>query len=82
LSKGTIAKAAGVVIVLTALGRLLGFVRDQVIAAYFGTTGQADAYLWALTIPNMLIGMIGGALGTPFLSVFVAYLAQGRKDAG
>lgn len=39
-------------------------------------------YLSALTIPNLLSLMIGGALGTPFLSVFVARLAQGRRDEG
>jgi len=38
--------------------------------------------LSALTIRNLLSLMIGEALGTPFPFVSVAYLAQGRKDAG
>jgi putative peptidoglycan lipid II flippase len=37
---------------ITSVGTLLGFVRDLIIARYFGATGETDAFLVAWTIPE------------------------------
>lgn len=37
---------------ITSLGTLLGFVRDLIMARYFGASGETDAFLVAWTIPE------------------------------
>ena len=53
------------------LSRLLGFVREPVIAALFGATGTADAFEVATRIPNMLFDVVvGGAISAVLVPVF------------
>ena len=48
-----IVRAAGVVGSATLLSRILGYVRDMVIAYFFGTADAADAFFVAFRIPNL-----------------------------
>lgn len=71
-----IARAAGVVMALFVLSRLLGLVRQMVISALFGTSRALDAYLTAARIPEMIFLLVaGGALGSAFIPTFADYLA-------
>lgn len=70
--KKSLLKAAGLILAISIIGRLLGFVREQVIAARFGTSMATDAYLMAFTIPNLIYVIIGGALATAFIPVFTS----------
>ncbi len=78
-----VTKAAGTVGLATLLSRVLGFVRDAVIAGMFGATMSADAFFVAFRIPNLLRRLFAeGALSIAFIPVFTEYLTlQGRKDA-
>ena len=76
---GTIARAASLVIVFFALSRMLGLVRDVVVASQFGTSLEYDAYLAAFKLPDFLFNVIsGGALGSAFIPTFTGFLT--RKD--
>lgn len=77
-ARGNVARAATVIMVISVLGKLLGFIREQVIASLFGATGLTDAYVAAWTVPQMLFGLVGGALGMAFIPVYMRYL--GGKD--
>lgn len=46
--------------VFTFVSKLLGFVREMVIAGVFGTSYIVDAYVMAQSIPDMLFGRIFG----------------------
>ncbi len=50
--KGFLAKAAAVTAGLTAAGAVLGLVRDQILAGYFGAGAETDAFLVAWTVPE------------------------------
>ena len=72
---GGIARAAGIVMGLTLLSRLLGLVRDQVIAGQLGVGVQTDAYTAAFKVPDLLMYLVaGGALSSTFIPVFKEYL--------
>ncbi|MGW6565534.1 lipid II flippase MurJ [Streptomyces sp. NPDC054975] len=47
-----LARAAAVTAVLTAAGAVLGLVRDQSLAHYFGAGAETDAFLVAWTVPE------------------------------
>lgn len=48
-----LARAAAATAVLTVVGAVLGLVRDQAIARYFGASDASDAFLIAWTVPEM-----------------------------
>jgi putative peptidoglycan lipid II flippase len=52
------------------LSRLIGFLRERVIAHYLGTTDAADVFRAALRIPNLLQNLFGeGAMSSSFIPV-------------
>jgi putative peptidoglycan lipid II flippase len=60
--------------------RVLGLVRDRVIAHQFGQARLTDIYNAAFTIPDLLFFLIaGGALSSAFIPVFTEYVATGRE---
>jgi putative peptidoglycan lipid II flippase len=76
-------KAAGVVGSATLLSRILGFIRDAVIAWYFGAGFSSDAFIAAFRIPNLLRRLFAeGSFSSAFIPVFSEYLVkQGKTDA-
>ena len=66
------------------LSRVLGFVRDRVIAHWFGTSEFADAWRAALRTPNVIQNLLGeGTLSASFIPVYAEFLEEGRaEDAG
>lgn len=56
----------------TFLSRILGLVREQIMAAYFGASGLTDAFLVAYRIPNLLRDLLAeGAFSSAFVPTFV-----------
>jgi len=78
-----VAKAAGVVGFATLLSRIFGFLRDMVVAAFFGAGLVTDAFFVAFRIPNLLRRLVGeGALTISFIPVFTEYLkTRSREEA-
>ncbi|MEN6639014.1 MAG: murein biosynthesis integral membrane protein MurJ [Smithella sp.] len=75
-----VAKAAGIVGAATMVSRVLGVVRDMVIAAFFGASWMTDAFWVAFRIPNMLRRLLGeGSLTVSFVPVFTEYLQKKTK---
>ncbi|MDH3734107.1 MAG: murein biosynthesis integral membrane protein MurJ, partial [Gemmatimonadota bacterium] len=61
--------------------RITGFVRDVVIAAFFGIGPVMDAYAAALKIPNILRNLLGeGTLSASFVPVYSARLGAGDEE--
>ncbi len=77
---GRLTRAAGAVASATLFSRALGYVRDAVIAAYFGAGFEADAFLAAYRLPNLFRRLLGeGTLSSAFVPVLAA--AAGRQGA-
>ena len=76
-------KAAGIVGGATLLSRILGFVRDVIVAWFFGAGLAADAFFVAFRIPNLLRRLFAeGSLTISFIPVFTEYLSRnGREEA-
>src|SRR5690554_5370700 len=77
-----ILRFAGLVSLLTALSRVLGLVRDVLLAVFFGTSGVLSAFVVAFTIPNLFRRLFGeGALASSFVPVFVDTRAASGDEA-
>jgi len=75
--------AAGTISFATFLSRILGFIRDVVIASFFGAGMYTDAFFVAFRIPNLLRRLLAeGSLTIAFIPVFTKYLSNcGKKEA-
>ncbi|MCT0208413.1 murein biosynthesis integral membrane protein MurJ [Synechococcus sp. CS-1332] len=65
----------------TALSKVAGLVRQQVIAAAFGVGAAYDAYNYAYVLPGFLLILLGGING-PFHSAMVSVLARRPRHEG
>ena len=61
----------------TLLSRIFGFIRDMIVAQFFGAGMATDAFFVAFRIPNLLRRLVGeGALTASFIPVYTEYLTQ------
>ncbi|MBI1756902.1 MAG: murein biosynthesis integral membrane protein MurJ [Fimbriimonas ginsengisoli] len=80
-ARPNVARAGGIMMLSLLLSRILGTVRDMVMAGLFGSTRYTDAYGLAFAIPDLLFFLIaGGALSSAFIPVFSEYLHTDRED--
>src|SRR5207302_3142036 len=76
-SEGQVVQALGGIAGATLLSRLLGFVRDMVVARAFGAGPITDAFFVAFRIPNILRRLLAeGALSTAMIPVFTDCMAR------
>lgn len=62
--------------------RILGLVREQVMASTFGASGITDAFTVAYRIPNMLRDLFAeGAFSSAFVPIFTKVLGEGEEKA-
>lgn len=79
-SSGEIVRRAGLVATGTLTSRVLGAVRDAVVAALFAI-GATDAFWLAFTIPNALRSLLGeGAVSAAFVPVFTEVRERDGKE--
>jgi putative peptidoglycan lipid II flippase len=78
-----IAQAAFIIALGNVASRLLGVVRELVIAGLFGATGVTDAFVAASTVPTMVYDLlIGGAISAALIPVFSEYADDRPEDLG
>jgi putative peptidoglycan lipid II flippase len=78
----SVARNAGTVGVATLLSRVLGLVRDQVMAAMFGAGFASDAFNTAFRVPNLLRDLFAeGAMSASFIPTFTQYDQSKGADA-
>ncbi|WP_327093316.1 hypothetical protein OIE66_42775 [Nonomuraea sp. NBC_01738] len=77
--RSRLVRATSLTMLLTALGSLLGFARDLLVAGIFGATANTDAFLVAWTIPETAAPLlIEGALAFLLIPLFSRAVADGQ----
>lgn len=81
--KRHITKAAGLMSIATFISRILGYVKDMILAVYFGATGLSDTFFVAFRIPNLLREFFAeGSISSAFIPVLTEYRTkQGEEEA-
>lgn len=76
-------KSVATVSSCTALSRVVGFIRDVLIARFLGASMMADAFFVALRFPNLFRSLFAeGTLNVAFVPLFTGeYQSRGRKRA-
>lgn len=76
-----VARSAGVISLATLVSRILGFIRDIVIARLFGIYIYAQAFVIAFRIPNLFRDLVGeGASNAAIVPVLSEYNLKRSKE--
>ena len=78
----TTAQTAAFMAILTAGTKLLGFVREMVLAAFYGAGEITDAYNMAQNIPNILLGGMVSAVAISYMPILSRKVNDLGKDEG
>jgi putative peptidoglycan lipid II flippase len=77
----SVAAAALVISLFGIASRVLGLVRDRILASQFGAGDMLDAYYAAFRIPDFIFNiMIAGALSAAFIPVFTEFLTKKKQE--
>jgi putative peptidoglycan lipid II flippase len=80
--RASLLKSAGIVAGAFVVSRLLGLVREIVLARQFGTSEAFSAYVSAFRIPDLLfLVVMAGAFGSAFIPVFSGFLGDGEDES-
>lgn len=71
-------RSASLIAIVTIISKILGLIRDQMIAHGYGASLVSDAYLYAFQIPSFSLILLGG-LGGPFHTATVSVLSKMLK---
>ncbi|MGN1230640.1 MAG: murein biosynthesis integral membrane protein MurJ, partial [Anaerotignum sp.] len=76
-------KTVSFMMLITLFGKILGLVREQLLAANYATGMEAAAFLLASRIPRTFFDVVfASAISASFIPIFVEYLQKhGKKEA-
>jgi len=78
----TIFSAAFVLGMAALLSRVLGLIRDRLLAGRFGAGDELDIYYAAFRLPDLIYSvLIIGAIASAFIPIFSEYFEKDKKDA-
>jgi len=67
--------------VATLISRVLGYVKDMILAGFFGATGLSDTFFAAFRIPNLLRELFAeGSMSSAFIPVLTEYRQKQGED--
>ena len=84
--KTAVAGGAIIIAFFSIVSRLLGLLRDRLLAHYFGAGNVTDAYWAAFRLPDLIFNsLVVGALSVAFIPVFMQYWQKnhgtGQKES-
>jgi putative peptidoglycan lipid II flippase len=80
--QSSVRSAATVLIIMVFASRILGLLRDRMLAARF-SPDELGVYLAAFRLPNLLFELlVMGALTSAFIPVYTKYVTQGKQEEG
>ena len=79
--KQTITQAALLISIILFLSKFIGFAREVLVAKYFGATALTDAFLVALIIPTLILGLFSGGFSTLIIPLYIEKKASSTEEA-
>jgi putative peptidoglycan lipid II flippase len=78
----TVLSAAFILAITTLLSRILGLIRDRLLAGEFGAGNELDIYFSAFSLPDLIYSiLIMGAISSAFIPIFAQYFKKDEEDA-
>lgn len=80
MSSSKLAKSSIIVSIILALGYLISFVKESIIAYYFGVSADVDAYTIAITIPVILFSIVTVSIRSVIVPIYSDLLYNKTKE--
>jgi len=78
----TVFSAAFILAITALLSRVLGLIRDRLLAGKFGAGNELDIYFTAFRLPDLVYNiLIMGAVSSAFIPIFAQYFKKDEKEA-
>ncbi|MCK4781891.1 murein biosynthesis integral membrane protein MurJ [Candidatus Parcubacteria bacterium] len=78
----TISSAAGILAASALLSKILGLLRDRLLAGNFGAGQEMDIYAAAFRVPDLVYNiLIAGGIVVAFLPLFSEYFLKDKEEA-
>lgn len=79
--ESSLIKSTFIIMIVSLVSRIIGFVRDMLIAKDFGVGMYTDAYNIAVSIPETIFTLVGLSISTAFLPMLSKVKAEkGKKE--
>lgn len=79
--QSSILSAATIIMINVAVSRILGLLRDRLLATYFGSGPVLGVYFAAFRLPDMIFQLlVMGALATAFIPVITGLLGRKKRE--
>ncbi|GFR36236.1 murein biosynthesis integral membrane protein MurJ [Thermobrachium celere] len=76
-----IKKATFLLMLINLMSRIVGFIREMIIAKVFGRNSVTDAFFAAFTIPDVMYDLlVAGALSSGFMPIFNQHIAKNDEE--
>ncbi len=75
-----VAQTASLIAVLSLLSKPVNFLKDIVVAAFFGTTAAKDAFLVAWALPEVMSGLVTEGLSAVLVPIFTEFVSKGEEQ--
>ncbi|MCK9577996.1 murein biosynthesis integral membrane protein MurJ [bacterium] len=82
-SKQSTIKGAAIILIITVfLSRILGLIRDRLLAGFFGAGIELDSYFAAFRIPDLIFNILfAGGIIVSLLPIFAEYQKKDEKES-
>ena len=78
--KSSLLKSAGLLIIITFISKAIGFVREIIIAYYYGASFSTDAYFLAMGLISNVLYAFTTALSVAFLPLYIENKRKSRSQ--
>lgn len=70
-----------VLMIITVLSKIFGFVRESVMAAFIGAGELKSIYTTAMTIPAMLVGVVANGIVSGYIPIYSKVVEEEGEDS-
>ncbi|MEK9157974.1 MAG: lipid II flippase MurJ, partial [Patescibacteria group bacterium] len=82
MTKSKILRASLMLGTFTIVGKLIGLLRDRILAGQFGASTELDVYYAAFRIPDLIFNLfILGATSSAIVPIFIEYYQKEKAGA-
>lgn len=68
--------------IISALSKVMGFLREMVFSYFYGTSAVKDAYVIATSVPGLIVSFVGTAITIGFIPVYARIVSEkSEKEA-
>lgn len=69
-----------ILMIISALSKVMGFLREMVFSYFYGTSAVKDAYVIATSAPGLIVSFVGTAITIGFIPVYNRILKEKSKE--